>query len=53
MIINLQCIVFFLFGFLCWNGVDDAIKTARRDAENAILISLPLEVLTQMKVSDV
>lgn len=50
MIIKMQCIIALVFGFMAWHGLDDAIRVAKRDAENAVLISLPIEALIKIEV---
>jgi len=56
MIVKLQCLIFLVFGFLCWHGVDDVIEEARQEAQAgatiSILLSMPIGALPNIKVGE-
>jgi len=53
MIVKLQCLIFLVFGFLCWHGIDDVIEEARQEAQAgetiSILLSMPISTLPNIR----
>lgn len=50
--IKLQLVIFFLFGFISWNGVDTLISHAEARGQAAMMDIMTIEQIQQIPVSD-
>lgn len=50
MIMHIQALVFFIFGIIAWNGIDNAVRSIRLDSVTGVYMQLSLKQLTELRV---